>query len=333
MLDRSQIDAALAARRTIVPATSGDPELGQLALLPGTWANLPGLPGRGWNLIALPFKQPGSTTNPNPPSDFRLLLNQFNETLTFSGVDRHVPNRGAAQTLLFDADQHLAALQYIQHIDQIAATDFPSTPDTPDTPKAPAAIHHEPGLLLHMQTQTEGGPGYARLATIPHGDSVMALGTALAFDGPPDIDRAGDFSALPVGVNPDVDHNPYLAPYKVFRDAKFKNLFDPTDPLALLKAGMPANIKRTTVLTFDTTLLTGGIHNIPFVVRQANATAMRAVFWIEELDAPAEGGVPQIVLQYAQKVMLDFFHAPGAPGSLIRWPHISINTMKLVALP
>jgi hypothetical protein len=50
-------------------------------------------------------------------------------------------------------------------------------------------------------------------------------------------------------------------------------LFDPTNPLALLKAAVQGvNIKTATVLTLDTALATGGIHNIPFVVKRANAT-------------------------------------------------------------
>jgi len=331
MLTATLLRTVVAAGRTITTAASGDPILGPLALLPGTWANEPDLAGRGWNMIALPLKQPGNTLTPDQPSEFRLLLNQFNETLTFSTVDKGVPNRGAAQTTIFDADQHLAALQYIQHVAQIAATDSPSTSDTADTPKAAAAIHHEPGLFLHLLSQTDHGPDVARLATIPHGDSLTALGNGVTFDGPPNFDHIGDFSPLPVGVSPDVDNNPYLAPYKVFRDAPFKNLFNPVDPLALLKAAVPNNVKSTTVITLDTTLSTGGISNIPFVVKQANATSMRAVFWIEELTTPPVSGVPQIVLQYAQRVILEFFPAPG--GGLIKWPHITINTMKLARLP
>lgn len=333
MLSSSALGAVVAAGRSIQTARRGDPALGPLALLPGTWANEPDLAGHGWNMTALPLKKPGNTITPDQPSDFRLLLNQFNENLIFSLVDTGVPNRGAAQAKLFDADQHLAALQYIQDIKQIAATDFPNTPDIPDTPKGAAAIHHEPGLFLHLHSQADGGPDIARLATIPHGDSLTALGNGVTYDGPPNFDHIGDFSPLPVGVSPDVDHNPYLAPYKVFRDAPFKSLFNPVDPLALLKAAVPKNVQRTTVITVDTTLLTGGIANIPFIVRQADATTMRAVFWIEELSAPPVGGIPQIVLQYAQRVLLEFFPAPGTAGIRIKWPHITINTMKLVALP
>jgi hypothetical protein len=284
-------------------------------------------------MIALPYKEPGKTVNPNTPdqkSTFRLLLNQFNETLTFSLVDKGVPNRGAAVVNVFDADQHTAALQYVQDISQIAAEDFPATPNTPDTPKGAAAIHREPGLLLHLLSQTDGGPDLGRLASIPHGDSVLALGHSVVTNGPPTFTNIGDFSPLPVGVNPDVDKDPYLAPYKKFRDAPFRGLFNPVDPLALLKGAVSGvGIKQTTTLIFDTTLATGHISNIPFVTKQANATAMHAIFWIEELTTAGPGGKPQFMLQYAQKVLLDFFPAPGSGGKLIRWPHISINTMKL----
>jgi len=39
-------------------------------------------------MIALPLKQLGKTLTPDQPSDFRLLLNQFNERLIFSTVDK-----------------------------------------------------------------------------------------------------------------------------------------------------------------------------------------------------------------------------------------------------
>ena len=93
------------------------------------------------------------------------------------------------------------------------------------------------------------------------------------------------------------------------------------------------NIKTTTVLTLDTALATGGINNIPFVVKQANASRMRAIFWIEELADPDAQGNPQFMLQYAQRVLLDFFPVGDRDVGRIRWPHISINTMKLTARP
>jgi hypothetical protein len=345
MLNDRQLQASTAQGRQIVTAQPGDPALGDLTLLPGSWANLPAFPSHGWNMIALPFMQPGDTVAPAPgePASvgpFRLLLNQFNETLTFTTVDKGVPNRGAALAKAFDADQHLAALQYIQHIDQIAAADAPQTTDSSDTPKKAAPIHHEPGLFLHLFSQTGGGPDIARLATIPHGDSVLAMGFGVQTDGPPDFENIGDFSPLPIGVDADVQNNGYLAPYLKFKTAPFKGDiaapdfpgFDPTNPLALLKAAIPPeNIKNTTTLTLDTAMATGGVLNTPFVTKQAAAVSMRAIFWIQELKAPSATGQPQFVIQYAQRVLLEFFPIGaglGAGGGIL-WPHISINTMQL----
>jgi hypothetical protein len=335
----AELRAIIAQGRTIAPARPGDPALGYLTQLPGVWKNADSLVGHGWNMIALPYKEPGKTVQPDTPNQnsvFRLLLNQFNETLSFTTLDKGVPNRGAAVAKVLDSDQHLAALQYIQDIQQIDSIDFPTTPDTPDTPHAPKSpeptIHHEPGLFLNMFTPVDGGPQIARLATIPHGDSVLALGNGISGDGPPNFDYVGDFSPFPIGVNPDVDKNPYLIPYKTFRDMPFKGLFDPTKPLALLKAAIAGmNIKTTTTITLDTTLLSGGISNVPFVVKQANATRVRAIFWIEELNDLDASGRKQFLLQYAQRVLLDFFSAGDPKLGLIKWPHITINTMKLTS--
>ena len=85
----------------------------------------------------------------------------------------------------------------------------------------------------------------------------------------------------------------------------------------------------TTVLDLDTTHPTGGIKNIPFVVKQADAASMRSTFWIHEL-APVDGIVVH-QMQYLQVVMLDFFpRRDGLPGR-ISWPHVSINTLTKVS--
>jgi hypothetical protein len=75
---------------------------------------------------------------------------------------------------------------------------------------------------------------------------------------------------------------------------------------------------------------TGGVHNTPFVVKQANAASMKSTFWVQELKAPDKYGKPKLRLQYSQVVMLDFFpRFDGLPG-VIRWPHVSINTLEKV---
>jgi hypothetical protein len=323
MLNEESLKTFKNQSRTISPAKTGDEELGPLTLLPGTWKSLP---GRGWNMIALPF-----ATEPESRLNYRLLVNQYNEELKFSLVDKAVPNRGiqrSATTL--DSDQFIAALDYEQMITQIAAEDFP---ESGKAGNAGLAIHHEPGLWLHMANETTNGLDIARLATIPHGDSVMALGTSRKLDGGPTIP---DINGLPVGVNQDLASR-YLAPYKHFHDDPFKGVvsastfpgFDPVSPNDLLKlANEGVDIVKTTVLDVDTTVETGGIVNIPFIVKQANAAAMKSTFWIQELADTDTLGNPKLRLQYSQVVLLDFFpRRDGLPG-IIRWPHVSINTLE-----
>ncbi|GAA3535724.1 hypothetical protein AFL01nite_08050 [Aeromicrobium flavum] len=307
--------------RHVTDAVPGDEDLGPFKLLPGTWSNEPGLVGRGWNMIALPFSPPQGAAF-RPP--YRLLMNQFNENLVFDLVDKAVPNRGIGAGAA-TADQFLVTLDYEQGVKQLIAEDFPST-GLGGPPKA--AIHHEPGLFLHMTDPlNEDATDIARLATIPHGDSVLAMGTVKVIDGPPQIPA---LNALPLGVEHDVDANRYLQPYKHFRDNPFQGLFNPMEPTALLTAAnQGVDIVRTTELTFDSTLPTGGISNIPFVVRQANASEMKSTFWIQEVRQ--EDGTIGLRLQYLQIVQLDFFDRfDGGPGK-IKWPHVSINTM--VKLP
>jgi len=312
--------------RTFAAASTGDSTLGPLTLLPGVWKNLPNLPGRGWNMIALPFATP---TNSPFPFNYRLLMNQYNEELKFTLIDKGVPNRGIGRVdcKTVETDQFVVTLDYEQSIQQIAAEDSPKS-DLAGGPGLP--IHHEPGLWLHMLNEVENGLDIARLATIPHGDSVLAMGRAMVIDGPPTIPN---ISGLPIGVNQDIDNNPYLGPYKAFHGPnKFRGLFDSVTPNDLLReANNGVKIKRTTILDVDTDIPTGGIVNIPFIVKQANATTMRSTFWIQELEDLDSNGKPKLRLQYSQTVMLEFFpRNDGQPG-LIRWPHVSINTLEKVA--
>lgn len=313
--------------REIEIARPGDELLGPLAQLPGRWQGR----GRGWNMIALPF-----VSNPPGPLDYRLLLNQFDETLTFSLVDKGVPNRGLDDAHATQTDQLITALDYEQVITQVAVTDRPASTVT----GAPGAgIHHEPGLFLNMLNETDGGPTVARLATIPHGDAALALGDAFTVDGPPQIESV---DGLPVGVSQDLENNRYLEPYKHFHEYPFfGNVpvgtrgfpgFDPTAPATLLQlANQLQPVARTTVLLLDTSAEPGGIRNIPFVVKQANASRMKSTFWINELEEKEANGNPKLQLQYLQVVILEFFpRRDGLPGR-IEWPHVSINTMDKVS--
>ena len=331
----------------------GDPKLGVFGQLPGIWSNTEGFEDHAWNMIALPFGTPGTL------GDFRLLLNQANELLSFNLVDLGVPNRGADHQ-----DQHLSALRYFQTIDQISAVDAasdssgnvnsPVTPDTNDTPKGkflpgpgvppntPAGIHREPGILLRIANllgpaanPSQPGPDLARLANIPHGDAVLAMGSTGSSPTTPGAPNFTDpaltaaFDPLPIGLGSTDLSNVYFGPYKKFHDSPFNGLFDPTNPLALLSGAISdalpgATVVETTTFTVDSNVK-GGIQNIPFVINEANATRVTATFWIQKVNTSA--GEERFVLQYAQRVILEFFPRFDGVSGFIQWPHISINTM------
>jgi hypothetical protein len=284
-------------------------------------------------MIALPF------ATPPPPAvfNYRLLMNQFDEELQFTLVDKAVPNRGISRNgAAMDTDQLVVTLDYEQRITQIAADDFPVSGKAGDPG---LAIHHEPGLWLHMINETTNGINIARLATIPHGDSALALGQSAELNRPPQI---SPLNGLPIGVGQDFQNNPYLAPYKHFIDTPFFGTvptsvpgfpgFNPLDLNAILSfSNNGVNIVKTTKLEVDTTIEDAGIVNIPFIVRQANASSMKSTFWIEELAEQDDQGNPKLRLQYSQVVILDFFdRRDGLPGRIL-WPHVSINTLEKVS--
>ena len=311
-------------------------------LLKGTWTS----EAQGWNLIALPT---------STPKTFRLLMNQYGETLGFNRfTDLNVPNRGVTLDGNRDADQKIDAIAYEQIVHQRAVDDFPASQLKANNGDG---IHHEPGFFLQLlshvttgHTEEDGEKNgdeerleIARQASIPHGNSVLAMGTIKTFDGPPTIEKE---DATPERIkDTNFDTNKYLEPYKHFEDNHFMGNvppavagfpgFFPTNANAILQFANPGNrVKQTTALHFDTKyrnkqLTNIPISNIPFVVREANVTEMHADFWIMELHKPKESADPEFVMQYSQTVYLEFFDS-DEPGKLIRWPHVSINTLRKV---
>jgi len=322
--------------RSYVPVTPGMPasmmnELGPLAPLLGNWEGK----GTGWNMIALPFKDSKS-----PGIPFRVLMNQYDENLNFNFVADNVPNRGML------VDQEVATLDYQQQISQIEFDDFP-----PSEVKGAKGddIHHEPGLWIHVKKNqpTINNINIARLASIPHGNSVLALGSTNGqyVTGMPDIPPV---NGLPIGRFEDLstaaydfEVDEYLSPYKHYIDNPFGKDFFPSVPSfpgfspsnmneILSFANQGLDIQRTLVLNVDSTREDAGISNMPFVTREAEPVSLRSTFWIQELKD--KHGKPKLRMQYSQIVMLDFFpdREDQLPGRA-QWPHISINTLHKVS--
>jgi hypothetical protein len=124
-------------------------DLGFLAELSGTWE------GFGFNLIGRPDRQ-GS-------SPVFLELNQTFETLSFTPISSTIPNRG------FAVDEiELFGLTYLQKITDTVTG---------------GALHIEPGIWVHIPSQDSGGTqSVARMGNIPHGNSLLAQGSAIQLD-------------------------------------------------------------------------------------------------------------------------------------------------------
>ena len=135
-------------------------QLGLLADLDGTWD------GQGFNLIA----RPDFEGNAN----LYLQLNQTRETLKFDPITSAIPNRGFGQN-----DIELFGLTYLQKISELFTG---------------GALHIEPGIWVTQpattyppETAPAGSQIVARMGTIPHGNALLAQGTATPFAGPPTL--------------------------------------------------------------------------------------------------------------------------------------------------
>lgn len=272
-------------------------KLGPLAGLEGTWHGTD-----GWNLIAVPSQNSGK------PS-FTLLVQNYSETITFTAIGAPVPNRGGA------TEQFITGLTY-----ELTVTDNSTQ----------GVLHIENGMWLNMadiQAQPDGpvklaaaAPAQftiARMASIPHGDVVMALGNATTSSGKFSIP---DMNALPVDLGrPDLG---YLDAYKIIQ--KFPQFSARNPNLMLQKAIANQTIGKVTTIHVDTQNQGGNISNIPFIHEHVNASRFMSTFWIEDVTMD---GINFKQLQYSQQADLDFLPKFGIPG-LIMWPHVNVNTLR-----
>jgi hypothetical protein len=284
--------------------------LGLLADLAGTWV------GTGFNLISLPdFDSSFPSTG---PAAFRLKLNTTLEVLEFTPIGGAVPNRGAEQNPAATPptgqdDISIFGLRYLQRVADSVTNE---------------AMHIEPGLWLNVPaTQFPAVPAtVVRQGTIPHGNSILAIGQPFSVAQGPIID--------PVSPIPTENNVPKVAPYTdpFFNPAALPPGIRPQDVLnpnqVLLDAIAGQTIVNTVVLDISTgapaagpAAQIGGIVNMPFDIVNANPVRLDAIFWIETVSQTLPGGVTDtfLQLQYTQTVTLSFLG--------IEWPHISVATL------
>jgi hypothetical protein len=284
---------------------AGPADLGPLADLPGTWT------GKGFNQIWRPF----NAVPPVPPTQDRFLeLNLTTETLEFDAIPGPIPNRG-----LLQPDISMFGVTYLQKVSDVVS----------------GGIHVEPGIWATVPATTNPleGPTVARLASIPHGATVLAQGTSLTINGPPEISDAS--------ITPFVIGNPArtfsfpesnLAVPTPFRQVSNANITQPLvdDPNSLLAAAIVGqNITKTIALIISTTAASpisgGGTDGTAFLQGStaagpnASPAAMSAIFWIETVT-PTDGQPEFLQLQYTQTVLLNF--------NGLSWPHVSVATLR-----
>lgn len=275
-------------------AVDPNADLGLLEKLQGQWK------GTGFNAIW----RPSSVTQ-----DRFLELNVTEETLEFTRIPGNIPNRG-----LLQADLFMTGLRYLQQISDA---------------NLHAGLHIEPGLWLSIPATTNPPvqASVARLASIPHGTTIVAQGGAFSVAGPPRINPV-DLNPFPIG-NPGGNFTfpeQNLASVSVFRTPPAglvgitQAMVD--DPNSVLTSAISGQtITETIVLqvtTSATPILGGGTANTAFLAGStdgpnADAALVTATFWIETVD-----GAP-MQLQYTQTVLLNF--------NTLSWPHVTVATL------
>lgn len=262
------------------------PSLGPLAAFSGTFR------GKGFNTIFRP--DIGTPTKlPVPATDDNLLeLNLTEETLSFSPSLGAVPNRGEVQ-----ADINLNGVPYLQVINDVTIAGQST------------GIHFEPGLWMAVPPTSDPSEGatFMRMASIPHGTTVLAQGKAVTANGKP------TFPVVPItpffiGSAPNSG-----SPFPSQTAAAAGTVRIPQDLTSFIRAGTITqamlnnpvsllsthltglNVTSNTAITVSTRptppLFGGGNNNMAFLIGDVQATSpnaqavtMEATFWIETVE-------------------------------------------------
>jgi hypothetical protein len=271
--------------------------LGPLAGLVGKWS------GRGFNVIW----RPNSTSG----QDRFLELNVTSEQIEFDAIPGQIPNRG-----LLQPDINMFGLRYLQQISDA---------------NLHAGLHIEPGLWVVIPRTSDPNepPTVARLASIPHGTTIVAQGTATPSAGAPTIPNT---SIKPFSIGhptPEIDFPEQTLTNQTSFRTSGAGLTGVTqamvnNPNTILQAAIAGqHITSTTTLhvtSTDTPVPGGGTANTAFLKGgadgpNADAVSVNATFWLETL----QGQSAPTQLQYAQTVLLNF--------NTLSWPHITVATL------
>jgi hypothetical protein len=271
--------------------------------------------GRGFNVIWRPLH------GTSPSDDHFLELNITDESLQFELIPGPIPNRGLLQHRI-----NMFGLWYLQQIQDAFLKD--------PTGK-PLGLHLEPGIWANVPRteHPQVGPTVVRMASIPHGTTLNAQGTATQTSQRPVIP---DVDITPFDANNPARKIPFKNETDLMAESARRSLSDASaitqemvnNPNSILIADLPGGIKETILLDISSSSSTpvpgGGVANIAFLQGSpdegpnAQTTLVRAKFWIETVSRP--GGGPDFhQLQYTQTVNLKF--------NTLVWPHVSVASL------
>jgi hypothetical protein len=253
--------------------------------------------------------------------DHFLEINVTQDTLDFAEIPGQIPNRGLLQPDLF-----MVGLRYLQQI-----SDANVIQDGQN-----AGLHIEPGLWLAVPVTSDPNvpATVVRLASIPHGTTIVAQGLGSTVAGPPTFP--------PISITPFQINGGGLVPFpeqtlttaSQFRTAGAgltgvtQAMVD--NPNSVLGAAAAAQVTNTIVLNVSseaaTPVLGGGTANTAFLQGgpdgpNADAIRVSSTFW---LQTTAGASAPDL-LQYSQTVLLNF--------NGLSWPHVTVGTLKKQATP
>lgn len=283
--------------RAVSPAHTTADNLGPLKNLPGFWQ------GTGISIIARPDFSDGNENG------IFLELNLLQETIEFTTLGSPVMNRGSLQD-----DIALYGVTYLHRVvDGYTG----------------GALHIEPGVWLTVPPTTApaAGASIVRLSTIPHGNSVCAVGFVqeVVPDGMPEIPPANTVPFPAGGQLPAPGTKNPFAEYDLSTQTRFRTNPVPAqitqaiidDPNQAVRDALVGHTLTHITRLIVSTASAGGISNMPFISQNANAVSLESVFAIEQVQGPLD--TEYLQLQYSQTALLNFRG--------MSFPHVTVGTL------
>jgi hypothetical protein len=337
------------------------PTYGILEKLEGTWVNYNPTGESKFNgLHNTSMPAPGSNSE-TVPGVFHFVCDDYVEELHFKLIPDKVRNRGGSN------EQFAGCVEYSQTIKDLNGVGLHEENgmylymrEICKHPVDEEALKHD--FLNHdpnVETYKLGDVkdvflpyhSICRMGTIPHGNSLQLLGSDyVPMKGKPKFPKGEDtwdfkhVTLHPTMVvnlgNDDVVHNlderpplwanevnpPGARQYvqRVFQHTHYPYSVRPD--LRLRDAIDGQEMKDHVVIDLCTRYevgVQGSVSNTPMVAKYCPVTEVRYRMWLETV---IEDGEEILQLQYEQIVMFEF--SPFLDGSIARWPHIQVNTLR-----